>query len=394
MRHPEVGTMDFSYTPDEEAFRARVRGWLAANAPAPGSLKDLEAQRAWQRKLHTAGFLGAAWPKEYGGAGLSEMEQAILNEELARVRAPGVINAMAIWWVGPAIMRYGTDAQKQRFIAPILTADEIWATGYSEPSSGSDMAAAKTKAVRDGDDYVVTGQKVWTTLAHISDWFFVLVRTSTEGPKWAGLTLLLMDMKSPGVEVRPIRQIDGSAEFNEVFMTDVRVPVANRLGAEGQGWEIVSSALVNERTGIAGSIRFDHALEGVIAAARERGATDDPLVRQRIADLAIKAAIVRWSGMRALSDSIHGRFNPHLSAAMKLVTTHLTQEFSETAMEVLGPWGMLMDDEVAPSSSRWARQFLSDRAMTIAGGTSEVQRNIVAQRILGLPRDRGSNTGK
>jgi alkylation response protein AidB-like acyl-CoA dehydrogenase len=256
------------------------------------------------------------------------------------------------------------------------------------------MAAAKTKAVRDGDDYVVTGQKVWTTLAHISDWFFVLVRTSTEGPKWAGLTLLLMDMKSPGVEVRPIRQIDGSAEFNEVFMTDVRVPVANRLGAEGQGWEIVSSALVNERTGIAGSIRFDHALEGVIAAARERGATDDPLVRQRIADLAIKAAIVRWSGMRALSDSIHGRFNPHLSAAMKLVTTHLTQEFSETAMEVLGPWGMLMDDEVAPSSSRWARQFLSDRAMTIAGGTSEVQRNIVAQRILGLPRDRGSNTGK
>jgi alkylation response protein AidB-like acyl-CoA dehydrogenase len=394
MRHPEVGTMDFSYTPDEEAFRARVRGWLAANAPAPGSLKDLDAQRAWQRKLHTAGFLGAAWPKEYGGAGLSEMEQAILNEELARVRAPGVINAMAIWWVGPAIMRYGTDAQKQRFISPILTADEIWATGYSEPSSGSDMAAAKTKAVRDGDDYVVTGQKVWTTLAHISDWFFVLVRTSTEGPKWAGLTLLLMDMKSPGVEVRPIRQIDGSAEFNEVFMTDVRVPVANRLGAEGQGWEIVSSALVNERTGIAGSIRFDHALEGVIAAARERGATDDPLVRQRIADLAIKAAIVRWSGMRALSDSIHGRFNPHLSAAMKLVTTHLTQEFSETAMEVLGPWGMLMDDEVAPSSSRWARQFLSDRAMTIAGGTSEVQRNIVAQRILGLPRDRGSNTGK
>jgi alkylation response protein AidB-like acyl-CoA dehydrogenase len=370
-----------------------VRAWLEENVPAPGSLADLETQRAWQRKLHAAGFLGAAWPKEYGGAGLSEMEQAILNEELARVRAPGVINAMAIWWVGPAIMRYGTDEQKRRFIAPILTADEIWATGYSEPSSGSDMAAAKTKAVRDGDHYVVTGQKVWTTLAHVSDWFFVLVRTSSEGPKWAGLTLLLMDMRSPGVEVRPIRQIDGSAEFNEVFMNEVRVPVANRLGAEGQGWEIVSSALVNERTGIAGSIRFDHALEGVVAAARERGAADDPVVRQRVAELAIKAAIVRWSGMRALSDSVAGRFNPHLSAAMKLVTTQLTQEFSETAMEILGPWGALMDDEYAPAASRWARQFLSDRAMTIAGGTSEVQRNIVAQRILGLPRDRGSNTG-
>src|SRR6185295_15302345 len=259
---PEVDTMDLSYTRDEEDFRARVRGWLADNVPPQGSVKTLDQLRAWQRKLHAAGFLGAAWPKEYGGAGLSEMQQAILNEEMARARAPQVVNAMAIWWVGPAIMRYGTDEQKRRFIAPILTADEIWATGYSEPSSGSDMAAAKTKAVRDGDHYVVTGQKVWTTLAHVSDWFFVLVRTSSEGPKWAGLTLLLMDMRSPGVEVRPIRQIDGSAEFNEVFMTDVRVPVANRLGAEGQGWEIVSSALVNERTGIAGSIRFDHALEG------------------------------------------------------------------------------------------------------------------------------------
>src|SRR5262245_17947989 len=230
--------MDLSYTPEEEAFRARVRAWLADNVPAAGSVRDLDALRAWQRRLHGAGFLGAAWPREYGGAGLSEMEQAILNEELARARAPQVVNAMAIWWVGPAIMRYGTDAQKARFIPPILTADEIWATGHSEPSSGSDMAAAKTRAVRDGDEYVVTGQKIWTTYAHIADWYFVLVRTSTEGSKWAGLTLLLMDMRSPGVEVRPIRQIDGGSEFSEVFMNDVRVPVANRLGAEGQGWEV------------------------------------------------------------------------------------------------------------------------------------------------------------
>src|SRR6185503_17199475 len=170
------------------------------------------------------GLLAVAWPTEYGGAGLSEMEQAILNEELARVRAPGVINAMAIWWVGPAIMRYGTDEQKQRYIPKILNAEEIWATGYSEPSSGSDM-------------------------------FFVLVRTSTDGPKWAGLSLLLMDLKSPGIEIRPIRQIDGGSEFNEVFLTDVKVPVANLLGKEGQGWEIVSSALVNERSGIAAGVR-------------------------------------------------------------------------------------------------------------------------------------------
>jgi alkylation response protein AidB-like acyl-CoA dehydrogenase len=379
--------MDLSYTPEEEAFRSRVRGWIAKNVPAPGSLKTLDEMRAWQRKLHAAGFLGAAWPKDYGGAGLSPMEQAILNEELAKARAPQVVNAMAIWWVGPALMKYGTEEQKKRFIPKILNAEEIWATGYSEPSSGSDMAAAKTRAVRDGDEYVVTGQKIWTTLAHISDWYFVLVRTNFEGPKWAGLTLLLMDMKSPGVEIRPIRQIDGGSEFNEVFMNEVRVPVANRLGGEGQGWEVVSSALVNERTGIAGSVRFDVALEWLTNTARERGVVSDPAMRQRIADLAIKASIVRNSGLRTLTDGLKGRMNPHLSAAMKLVTTGLTQEFSETAMEVLGPYAALMDDEHAPSSGKWAKQFLGDRAMTIAGGTSEVQRNIIAQRILGLPRN-------
>src|SRR2546426_5432568 len=300
-----------------------VRAWLTANVPPSSSARDLESMRAWQRKLHAAGFLAPVWPKEYGGAGLSAMEQAILNEELARARAPQVINAMAIWWVGPAILRYGTEAQKRRFIPPILTAEEIWATGYSEPSSGSDMAAAKTRAVRDGDHYVVTGQKIWTTYAHISDWFFVLVRTSTDGPKWAGLTLLLMDMRSPGIEIRPIRQIDGSAEFNEVFMTDVRVPVTNLLGREGQGWEGVSSALINERTGIAGSVRFDIALDWLATTARSQGKERDPRVRQRIAELATKAAIVRYAGLRTLTDSLRGRMNPHLSAAMKLSTTQV-----------------------------------------------------------------------
>jgi alkylation response protein AidB-like acyl-CoA dehydrogenase len=293
---------------------------------------------------------------------------------------------MAVWWVGPAIMRYGTDAQKERFIPPILTADEIWATGYSEPSSGSDMAAAKTRAVRDGDDYVVTGQKIWTTLAHISDWFFVLVRTSTDGPKWGGLSVLLMDLRSPGVDIRPIRQIDGGSEFNEVFMNEVRVPVANRLGGEGQGWEVVSSALINERSGIAGSVRFDQALDWLLTTTRGQKKENDPRVRQRIADLATKSAITRYAGLRALTDSLHERLNPHLSAAMKLMSTSLVQEFSETALDVIGPWAALMDDPRAASIGRWQRQYLYDRAMTIAGGTSEVQRNIVAQRVLGLPR--------
>ena len=379
--------MDLDYTPEEQAFRNQVAKWIATNAPALDDRHDLDALRAWQKRLYAAGYLGAGWPPEHGGARLSPMEQAILNEELARANAPGPINAMALWWVGPAIIRYGTHVQQQRFLAPILSADEIWATGYSEPGSGSDMAAAKCRAERDGDDYVVNGQKVLTTLAHISDWYFVLVRTSTEGPKWAGLSLLLIDMKSPGLEVRPIRQITGDCEFNEVFLHDVRVPVQNRLGAEGQGWEIVTSALVNERTGIAGSVRFDQNLDRIMAMARRRGYAADPLWRQRLADLAVKARVTKSFGLRAMSDQLHGRMNPHLSAAMKLFTTELVQRFSETGVDLLGPYGALWQGSArAPDNGRWGYQFLYDRSMTIAGGTSEVQRNIVAQRVLGLPR--------
>jgi alkylation response protein AidB-like acyl-CoA dehydrogenase len=379
--------MDLNYSSEEQAFRATVAAWIAANAPAAAERTDVEALRAWQRRLHAGGYLGAGWPAELGGAQLSPMQQAILNEELAQANAPGPINAMAVWWVGPAIIQYGTDAQKQRFLGPILSADEIWATGYSEPGSGSDMAAAKCRAERDGDFYVVNGQKVWTTLAHISDWYFILVRTSSDGPKWAGLSMLLIDMKSPGVEVRPIRQITGDSEFNEVFLHDVRVPAANLLGAEGQGWEIVTSALINERTGIAGSVRFDQGFERIVAMARRQGCANDPLWRQRLADLAVKARVTKSFGLRAMSDQLHGRINPHMSAAMKLFTTELTQRFSETGVDLLGPYGALWQGtERAPDNGRWAYQFLYDRAMTIAGGTSEVQRNIVAQRVLGLPR--------
>ncbi len=379
--------MDLTYTPEEQAFRAQVAAWIASNAPPPQDRTDLTALRAWQKRLYAAGYLGAGWPPEHGGARLSPMQQAILNEELARANAPGPINAMALWWVGPAIIKYGTEAQQRRFLAPILSADEIWATGYSEPGAGSDMAAAKCRALREGDDYIVNGQKVWTTLAHIADWYFILVRTASEGPKWAGLSLLLIDMRSPGIEVRPIRQITGDAEFNEVFLHDVRVPAGNRLGAEGQGWEVVTTALVNERTGIAGSVRFDQNLERIVTMARRRGCTHDPLWRQRLADLAVKARVTKSFGLRAMSDQLHGRMNPHLSAAMKLFSTELGQRFSETGVELLGPYATLWQgSDRAPDSGRWAYQFLYDRSMTIAGGTSEVQRNIVAQRVLGLPR--------
>jgi alkylation response protein AidB-like acyl-CoA dehydrogenase len=377
--------MDLSYSPQEEAFRRTVREWIAAHAPAAAGARDPVVARAWQRALHDAGYLGAGWPAEHGGASLSKIEQAILNEELALANAPLPINAMAIWWVGPAIITYGTVEQQRRFLPKILNAEEIWATGYSEPGSGSDMAAAQTRAERRGDVYVVTGQKVWTTIAHLSDWYFVLVRTSTEGPKWAGLTVLLLDLRSPGVEIRPIRQITGDGEFSEVFMHEVQVPAANRLGAEGQGWEIVSSALINERAGIAGAIRTDQAVAQLLALARRRGLTSHPLWRQRLAELAIRVRIARAAGLRALTTDLRGQFNPHLSAAMKLSATELTQQCSEAGADLLGIEALLWESD-APDGGRWAYQLLHDRSMTIAGGTSEVQRNIVAQRVLGLPR--------
>jgi alkylation response protein AidB-like acyl-CoA dehydrogenase len=375
--------MDLEYTPAEEAFRTRVRTWIEANAPRAKGALSLEEGKAWQRRLHEGGFLGAAWPKEYGGAGLSDMEQAILNEELTRAKAPGVPGQMGIWWVGPAIMKFGSEAQKQRFVASILSGDDIWATGYSEPGAGSDMFNTQTRAVRDGDHYVVNGQKIWTTIAHLSNWYFCMVRVPGLGEsKYDGLTVLLMEMNAPGMLVKPIVQITGESEFNEVFMTDVRVPVANRLGAEGEGWKIISGALVNERNGIAGGMRQDEALQRLFAAAKKRGKSRDPMVRQKLADLAIACAISKYSGYRAMSDGLHGRLNPHLSAAMKLAGTSLAQQMSTAHLSLLGAHGQLYEGETRAAAMR----FLGDRAQTIAGGTSEIQKNIIAERILGLPR--------
>jgi alkylation response protein AidB-like acyl-CoA dehydrogenase len=382
--------MDLTYTPEEEAFRARIRDWIANNQPARDRRPGVEDLREWQRRLHQERLLGAAWPREHGGGGLSPMEQAILNEELARADAPAPLGSMGITWVGPAILRFGSDEQKQRFIPRLLAGDDFWATGYSEPNAGSDMYNTQTRAVREGDEYVINGQKVWTSLAHISNWYFLLVRTSGDGHKVAGLSVLLVPMDTPGIEVRRTRMITGGSEFSEVFLKDVRVPTGSILGVEGQGYGVVSSALINERTGIASGIRFDRSLAELIETARRTGASADPVWRQRIADLAIRAKIMNAMALRVLSDQLHDRFNPHTSAAMKCIATNLTQSFSETGADVLGPYGVLHDArrEGAEDGTEvsWPHRFLMDRAMTIAGGTSEIQRNIVAERILGLPR--------
>ncbi len=381
--------MDLSYTPEEEAFRARVRAWIAENRPKLGVRADVEELRAWQRRLHEAGYLGAAWPKEHGGGGLSDIEQAILNEEFARANTPPALGSMGISWVGPAILKYGTVEQKKRFVGPLLSGDDVWATGYSEPGAGSDMFNTQTRAVRDGDHYVINGQKVWTSLAHASNWYFLLVRTSSEGHKVAGLSVFLVPMDTPGIEIRPIEMITRDTEFSEVFLRDVRVHERCRLGAENQGYEIVSNALVNERSGIASGIRFDQSLAKVRRTAERHGHGDDPVWRQRIADLAIKTKVMRAFGLRVLSDQLHGRFNPHTSAAMKAIATRLSQEFSEAGVEMEGYYGSLVEGSGLGEHSMsggWGLRFLGDRSMTIAGGTSEIQRNIVAERILGLPR--------
>ena len=381
--------MDLHYTPEEEAFRHKVRGFLDAQGPKRSGNLPLEEGRAWQRSLHAAGLLGAAWPKEHGGAGLSDMEQAILNEELTRARAPGVPGQMGLWWVGPAILKHGTDEQKRRFVARILSAHDVWATGYSEPGAGSDMFNTQTLAVRDGDHYVVNGQKIWTSLAHLSNWLFLLARVPQPETKskYDGLTVLLMEMDSPGVEVRPIRQITGGSEFNEVFMTDVRVPAENRLGEEGEGWKIISGALINERSGIASGMRFEQSFERLSELAQRTQKTRDPRWRQRIAELAIGATITKYSGFRSVTDGLLGRGNPHLSAAMKLFGTSLAQRFSETAIELRGAYGQLAEAHgLASDAAALSSRYLGDRSQTIAGGTSEIQKNIIAERILGLPR--------
>jgi len=381
--------MDLSYTPQEEAFRDRVRVWIEANRPRGETRGNVEVLREWQRRLHEAGFLGAAWPREHGGGGLSDMEQAILNEELARANAPAPLGSMGISWVGPAVLRFGTEEQKRCFVPRLLAGDDVWATGYSEPNAGSDMYNTQTRAVREGDHYVVNGQKIWTSLAHVSNWYFLLVRTSSEGHKVAGLSLLLVPMDTPGIEIRPTEMMTRDSEFSEVFLKDVHVPLENRLGDEGQGYEIVSSALINERSGIATGIRFDQSLERLVGTARRFGLTQSPVWRQRIADLAVKARVMKAFGLRVLSDQIHGRFTPHTSAAMKCMATRLSQEFSEAGVEAEGYYGLLEQDQRVGfdgATAGWSQRFLYDRAMTIAGGTTEIQKNITAERILGLPR--------
>jgi alkylation response protein AidB-like acyl-CoA dehydrogenase len=389
--------MDLNLTPSEQQFRDELRAWLQANVPPPwtGSTAAEEKGeyfdflRNWQKKVCEAGWAGISWPKEYGGRGAAIIEQAILQEEWARAEAPALINALGLYLIGPTIITAGTEEQKKRFLHKILSAEEIWCQGFSEPNSGSDVASLGTKGVLDGDHFVVNGQKIWTSMAHVADWCLLLVRTDPNAPKHKGITALLVDMHAPGVTVRPLRQITGDASFNEVFFDNVRVPLSNVLGEVNKGWQTAITTLMNERANLgAGTyIAFRRNLDTLIARAREmkrngHTTSQDPLVRQKLAQAFLELEIFRLNNTRSLSKLSKTGIPGPEGSILKIFWSEYNQRFQQAAMEILGPYAQLHGFD----NGRWVFDYLRTRANTIEAGTSEILRNIVAERVLGLPK--------
>ncbi|HEX8283397.1 MAG TPA: acyl-CoA dehydrogenase [Pyrinomonadaceae bacterium] len=390
--------MDLNLTPSERQFRDEFRAWLAENVPAEwagggtGSedrAEYIEYLRDWQRKLYEGGWAGISWPKAYGGRGASLMEQAIFQEELARSGAPQLVGTIGLSLVGPTIIALGTDGQKARHLPKILSGEEIWCQGFSEPNAGSDLAALGTKAARDGEDFRINGQKIWTSFAQMADWCLLLVRTDAEAPKHKGLTCLLADMHAEGVSVRPLRQMSGDSGFNEVFFSDVRVPASQVLGEVNKGWTTAITALMNERANLGTGIQvvFKRQLEALVARARtvERGgrpASEDPLVRQKLAQAYLELEILRLNTNRALTSLSKSGVPGAEGSIQKLYWSEMNQRTQQYAQEILGPYGQLKDFD----KGVWEYGYLRTRGNTIEAGTSEIQRNIIAERVLGLPK--------
>jgi alkylation response protein AidB-like acyl-CoA dehydrogenase len=389
--------MDLNLTPNEQQFRDEFRAWLAANVPAEwaGSTNSedrsdyLSYLRDWQRKLYEGGWAGISWPQQYGGRGVSLMEQAIFQEELARANTPQMIGTIGLSLVGPTIIAMGTEEQKERYLAPILSGAEIWCQGFSEPNAGSDLASVSTKAIRDGGDFVVNGQKIWTSLAQLADWCLLLVRTDTAAPKHKGITCLLLNMHSEGISVRPLRQMSGDSGFNEVFFSNVRVPVTRVLGKVDQGWTTAITALMNERANLGTGMQviFKRNLEALIARTHtvERNggrASEDPIVRQKLAQAYLELEILRLNTNRALTSLSKTGIPGPEGSIQKLYWSEWNQRMQQTAQEILGPYGQLSDFD----NGTWQYSYLRTRGNTIEAGTSEIQRNIIAERVLGLPK--------
>jgi len=386
--------MDFQLTEREEAFRDEVRAFLDENLPAEGQ-RGPDFAKEWSRKIRERRWVGFSWPEEVGGGGGSIMEQVILKDEMARRKAPALGSCfMGLAWVGPAIIQYGSEEQKQKYIPDILDGKYQWCTGYSEPDAGSDLASLKCRAVREGDEYVVSGQKIWTSIAMWSKMMILLVRTDAEvETKHDGITCLLVEMDSPGIEVRPIKNMSGGAMFAEVFFDDVRVPVENRLGAEGEGWRVTISALASERSSIAEVHGLIRKIDELKALAKKtvrggRPMSEDPGIRRRLAQAETKIEAMRLNGMRFLTKQLKGEPLGSETSINKLHRASLEIGLGELALEILGSSATLMGGgDPTVDAGAWAKFSLNWPEVVIGGGTPNIQRNIIAERMLGLPKD-------
>jgi len=407
--------MDLTYPPEAEEFRREIRAWLEENLPEGWFDEGFEMSpdekatwvETWTRKLYEGGWICATWPKEYGGKGLTTMQGVVLAEEFARARAPMRADFFGDTLVGPTILQWGTEEQKKEFLPKILKGEMRWCQGFSEPDSGSDLASLKTTAVLDGDEWVINGQKVWTTQAQFADYCFLLARTDPNVKKQAGISYLLVPMKQPGVEVRPIVQPDGTAEFNEVFFNNARCPKENVVGGVNNGWAVANTTLGFERgqSATTGFRRFLEEYELMVQAAKANGKIDDPVIRQRLMTYYTKIQITRINGLRTLTVAVTGKKDPSVSAlgaTNKLWWSEMHQQAMELAVDIYGPQAMLAD--CGPESGSWPATmrpldregyvvspmlsaFFFSRSETIWGGSSQIQRNIIGEKVLGLPRE-------
>jgi alkylation response protein AidB-like acyl-CoA dehydrogenase len=393
--------MDLNLSPEEIKFRDELRPWLTANVPKDWDERREESMevrfeylKRWQRKLYEGGWAGISWPKEYGGRGASLMEQVVFWQEMALASAPPLANVLGLGIIGPTIIAYGSEAQKKRHLAKILSAEEIWCQGFSEPDAGSDLANVRCEAKLDGDHYVVNGQKVWNSYGWAAHWCELVVRTDPDVPKHKGLTVLLVDMKSPGVDVRPLRQMTGETEFNEIFFHDVRVPATNVVGKVNEGWGVAMGTLMHERGtfGAGLQITYRRNMERLIDLAKTlqrngKPAAEDPIIRQKLAQCYAEIEIMRCNQMRAFSRiSSTGVPGPE-GSIQKIFWSELNQRFQQIAQELLGPYGQLeAGDEHAIDNGMWAYGYMRSRGNTIEAGTSEIQRNIIGHFVLGLPK--------
>lgn len=387
--------MDFEFSPEDEAYRQDVRQWLSENHPGKspttqGSPEWLQWAKDWQRRAYEAGYLGLGWPEAYGVVEGALTQQVVLAEEMVRARVPGFVGQMGMRMLAPTLLRYGTEDQKKTYLKPILKAEDIWCQGYSEPNAGSDLASLQTRAEEDGDDFVVNGQKIWTSGAHYADLCFLLVRTDPDAPKHRGISYLIVDMKSPGITVKPLRQMTGASTFNETFFENVRVPKTNLIGELNRGWYHATTTLSYECTLLANSARTELFFEDMLSLARERQgqpAAAHPSMRQKIAQLKIETEIAKLLFYRNLTTELRGDIPGPEASIMKLYSTELNHRICGTALELMGPYSALwQDSKYVVDEGRWHYEHMFTLGLVIGGGTSQIQKNIIAERALGLPK--------